>query len=603
MSILVNAHLLEKSFAARPLFKGITFSVESGERIGLIGPNGAGKTTLLKMIAGKASPDDGTLSMQKGLRVGYLEQVPQFTAGTSVQASVLEGVHDPYDWQEIARAHEVMSKLSLSDLAETEVDQLSGGWKKRVALARELLRQPDLLLLDEPTNHLDIESIVWLENLLARASFATVTITHDRLFLQRVSNRILELDKRNAGGLLSVRGDYTTYLETKQAAMASQEATEMKLKNTLRRETEWLRQGAKARTTKQQARIQRAGELKETVEDLEYRNQTQTVRLNFQGAERTHKKQIEAKGISKQYGGKVIVPTTDMLVTAKSRIGLLGPNGCGKSTLIRLLLGAEKSDTGTVTHSEQLKVSYFEQNRESLDPNVSLLKSICPSGDQVDFRGNRVHVKGYLDRFLFTPMQMEMAVGKLSGGEQSRLLLARLMLKESNLLVLDEPTNDLDMATLDVLQEMLQEFNGAVLLVTHDRYFLDQVANQILAFGVDAKGKKSITSFTGLSQWEDWQEEQTRLAKTAKDASSAKTGVMPADAAKKKKLSFNEQRELSGMDAAIRKAEEKLAALEAESVKPELATNSIQLGKLSSEMAEVQAEISRLYARWEELGG
>lgn len=605
MSILINAHELRKSFAARPVFDAITFSIESGERIGLIGPNGAGKSTLLKILAGKTSPDDGTLSVQRGLRVGYLEQVPQFKSGATVQASVLEGVHDPDDWQEISRAHEIMSKLLIADHADVLVSQLSGGWKKRVALARELLKQPDLFLLDEPTNHLDIESIVWLEDLLARAQFATLTITHDRLFLQRVSNRILELDRRNAGGLLSVKGDYAEYLETKQAAMASQESTELKLRNTLRRETEWLRQGAKARTTKQQARIQRAGDLKDTVEELTYRNQTQTVRLDFQSQDRNPKKQIEAKGISKTYEGKVIVPKIDLLVTSKSRIGLLGVNGCGKSTLIRMLVGEEKSDTGSVFHSDQLKVSYFEQNRESLDPNVSLIKTVCPSGDQVDFRGTRVHVKGYLDRFLFTPGQMEMAVGKLSGGEQSRLLLAKLMLKESNLLVLDEPTNDLDMATLDVLQEMLQEFNGAVLIVTHDRYFLDQVATQIHAFGKDTKGNKTITSFTGLNQWEVWQEEQSRLEKTLREAAVAAQKASDAKVASsaKKKLNYNEQRELAGMSEAIQKAEAKLATLEAESMKPEIASNSIKLGKLTSEMAEIQSEISRLYLRWEALDG
>jgi len=603
VAILINAHELKKAFAARPLFDGLTFSIESGEKIGLIGPNGAGKSTLLKILAGQSSPDQGTLSVQRGLRVGFLEQVPVFSEGATVQSSVLESSKDPDDWQEHARAQQLMSELSLSGEEgfgpETPVAQLSGGWKKRVALARELLKQPDLLLLDEPTNHLDVDSILWLEDLLMRAPFATLTITHDRLFLQRISTRILELDRRNAGGLLSVQGDYATYLDFKQERMAAQERQEVRLKNTLRRETEWLRQGAKARTTKQQARIQRAYDLKDTVEEVSYRNQVNKLRLDFQGAEKNPKKLVEAKGVFKRYEGRAIVPPVDLRITPQSRIGLLGPNGCGKSTLIRLLLGAEAPDGGTVFRSDQLQVAYFEQNRETLDPDLTVLKTICPLGDTVDFRGSPVHVKSYLDRFLFTYGQMEMAVGKLSGGEQSRLLIAKLMLKEANVLVLDEPTNDLDIATLDVLCDVLQEFNGAVLLVTHDRYFLDQVANQILAFGIDAKGQKEILSFAGLDQWETWHGEQARRVAKARSSSSAQADLKTTPV--RKKLSFKDQRELDGMEANIQRVEARLGELEAESAKPEIASHSIRLTEITREMAVLQTEVDRLYARWAEL--
>lgn len=610
MAILVNAFQVKKAFAARPLFDGITFSLETGERVGLIGPNGAGKSTLLRLLAGKASPDAGTLSLQRGLRVGFVEQVPQFAPGATVFSSVLEGARDAHDWEENARARELLSRLSLGE-PERPVERLSGGWKKRVALARELLRQPDLLLLDEPTNHLDVESILWLEELIRGASFATLTITHDRLFLQRVSNRILELDRRNPGGLLSVAGDYATFLETKEELMAAQGRQEERLRNTLRRETEWLRQGAKARTTKQQARIQRAGELKQAVEELTYRNQVGTARIEFQGAEKNPKKLIDAKGISKSYGGRTVIPRTDVLVTARSRIGLLGANGCGKSTLIRLLLGDETPDSGTVTRSEHLKVAYFEQNRESLDPEVSALRTVCPLGDYVDFRGARVHVKSYLSRFLFSYEQMEMAVGKLSGGEQSRILIAKLMLREANLLVLDEPTNDLDTATLDVLEEVLREFDGAVLLVTHDRYFLDQVARQLLAFGVNEKGEPELVPMVGLSQWESWHEEQVAARARAEAASVRRSVPTTAEtvagsapvAPRKRKLSYKDQRDLDSMEENIQKAEARLAELEAESAKPENAANSVRLTELSQELAKAQAEVDRLYARWAELEG
>jgi ATP-binding cassette subfamily F protein uup len=608
LSILLSAHRLRKSFAARPLFEDLTFSIESGERIGLIGPNGAGKSTLLRILASKSSPDDGTLSFQRGLRVGYLEQVPTFHDGATVLATALEGTDDPDDWENIARAHTLLSKLSLDGAREgigldTPVARLSGGWKKRVALARELIRLPDLLLLDEPTNHLDVESILWLEDLMASSRFATLTITHDRLFLQRISNRILELDRRNPGGLLSVKGDYATYLETKEQNMAAQERREVILKNTLRRETEWLRRGAKARTTKQQARIQRAESLQGDVAELTDRNRTRSVGIEFQSAERNPKKLLEAKGISKSYGDCALFKNVDLLMTPGSRIGLLGENGCGKSSLIRVLLGQETPDQGSVFRSDQLKVAYFEQARDSLDPDETLSKTLCPKGDFVDFRGSRVHIRSYLDRFLFDPGQAEMAVGKLSGGEQSRLLLAKLMLNDANLLVLDEPTNDLDMATLSILEECLTEFTGAVLLVTHDRYFLDQVATRILAFPRHDPERGKLVAFADVNQWETWHSDQEALqAQRAASAQAAANAKASEGAAKKRrKLGYNEQRELDSMEKNIHEAETLLAKLTEESSKPENQSNAPKLAELFQEIGKTQARVEHLYSRWSEL--
>ncbi len=578
--ILLGAHNLTKSFGARPLFTDISLVLEEGERVALIGPNGAGKSTLLKILAGQISPDSGSLSLKKGLTIGYLEQDPSLPG----DATVDETVDDD----------EILARFELGPIRDMKVGELSGGWKKRVALAKELARRPDLLLLDEPTNHLDVESILWLEEFLARATFGLLTITHDRLFLQRIANRVVELDVRNPGGMFSVRGDYAEYVEQKAERMAQQEQREEKLRNRLRRETEWLRRGAKARTTKQQARIYRAGDLKDEVEELQFRNRERVASLDFGTIGKSPKKLIEAKQVTKTLGGKTLFKNLDLLITPKSRIGLLGRNGCGKSTLIRTLLGEIPPDHGTVFVSDKLQVAYFEQTRESLDPNVTVAHTLAPRNDGVNFRGQLVHIKSYLGRFLFRAEQMDMKVGKLSGGERSRLLIARLMLREANLLVLDEPTNDLDTATLDVLEDCLVDFDGAVLLVTHDRYFLDQVASEIISFHPYEDGK--LTTFAGLAQWESWH------ASLEKPGSAPKPKAAEAEAPKKKsKLGYMEQRELDGMEAAIAAADKKLGELQAEVESPANATNASKLAELYTALGKAQETLDGLYERWAEL--
>ncbi|MCB9026485.1 MAG: ABC-F family ATP-binding cassette domain-containing protein [Bdellovibrionaceae bacterium] len=598
--ILIGAHQISKSFTARPLFQNLTFSIESGERIGLIGPNGAGKSTLLRILADQITLDSGKLTKPKGLRVGFLEQIPQFQPDASLYSTIMEGATDIYDWTEISRAQELCSKLDLVQWGEDmSLSQLSGGWKKRVALARELLRQPDLLLLDEPTNHLDVESIIWLEELLAGSQFATITITHDRLFLQKIANRIIEIDRRHPEGLLSVRGSYADFLETRDDLLAAQLGQEQKLRNTLRRETEWLRRGAKARQTKQQARIDATHALADSVDELSYRNLNAKVKFDFQTAEKNPKKLIEAKGISKSFDGREILPTIDLLISPKSRIGLMGVNGCGKSTLIKILTKDIEPDTGSVFHAEKLQIAYFEQNRESLNPELSLFKTLCPMGEHVEYAGNMIHARSYLSRFLFSHEQMETPVAKLSGGEQSRLLLAKVMLTKANVLILDEPTNDLDMATLDVLASVLQEFNGAIILVTHDRYFLDQMTNQILAFGIDQKGKKEITRMVGLDQWQEWHDEQLRLKEQIQKKSDLTLNKKENKPTQKndKKVGLKNQKNLSQLEAKIEKAEKKLEQLQ--NLVSQIHHNEIaKLSEMGSQMTQLQSEIDELYAKW-----
>ena len=608
MAILLTARALSHAFSQRPLFQGISFTVSESDRIGLIGPNGAGKSTLLKILAGQIQPDGGELAQKTGLRVGYLAQSPTFDPDATVRSAVTSGLgqlHGTDDWEVQVRVDEVLAKLQLNGpdvLSNTAIHTLSGGWQKRVALARELVREPDLLLLDEPTNHLDVESILWLERQLASAPYATITITHDRMFLQRVSRRIFELDRRNENGLLEVDGDYATYVERKADAMAAQEQREQALRNTLRRETEWLRRGPAARTTKQTARIDRAGDLAEEVAALGGRNRVRKAEIELEARGRKTKQLIVAKDISKGYEDQSVFEHLDLLVGPGTRLALLGPNGCGKSTLLDVLVGKTEPSQGTVERAPDLAIAHFEQQRDSLDPDKSVVDSLIEGSDMVDYRGSRLHRYGYLERFLFRSEHMQMRVGNLSGGEQSRLLIARLMLQPADIMVLDEPTNDLDFETLDVLQSALSDFPGAVLLVSHDRYFVDQVATQILAFHTAPGERGRTTMFADLSQWQSWHAKQ----RAAADAGAGKRGTeltaaRATEAGKPKKLSYKDQRDWDTLEARILTAETELSELEAQANNPAATSDASRALELHRAHEAKRAEIDLLYARWAEL--
>lgn len=599
MSMLISVRQLEKSFASRSLFKDISFAIEEGDRVGLVGPNGAGKSTLMKILVGIEQTDKGEVIQRRGLKVGYLEQSPKFKPGITVMEAVYEGaeIHsdDPY-----SKVFQILSELSLTERSEDLVESMSGGWKKRVALARELAKDPELLLLDEPTNHLDIESILWLEDFLAEKKISILMVTHDRLFLQRVCNRIFDLDKRNPKGLITLSGDYLSYVQVKEELFAAQKTRETVLKNTMRRETEWLRRGAKARQTKQQARISRAGELGDDLAELREKNRTRVTAMDFGGADRSPKKLIEGIQISKAYGDRILFKNLDILVGPKSRLGLLGGNGCGKTSLIRVLIGQEQPDSGKCKLADDITVAYFDQHKNTLDLKKSVLQNVAPDGDYVDFQGNFVYGKSYLDRFLFRPEQMDMPASKLSGGEQSRLKVAQLMLRPANILVLDEPTNDLDMETLEVLQQCLLEFKGAVILVTHDRYFLDQVSNEILSFPLDNSGE--LTKFASYLQWEEWRVAQDKAIGLSSGDFEKPVQAAPVEVAEtKKKLSNKEKFEFENMEKTIHDLEANLAEAQKQSEDPAHASNASKASELYSEIARVQSELERLYARWAEL--
>lgn len=572
--------------------------------MGLIGPNGAGKSTLLKILCGQMTPDSGQIVRANGIKISFLEQSPQFPADQRIADVICGQNFDDLDPSESTWCYEIMSRFELDSEkvnSETVMRTLSEGWKKRVAMARAFFQRPDLLALDEPTNHLDIHSIGWLEEFLQKqVQLSLLVVTHDRLFLQKVCNQIFDLNPKLPQRLLKTNGSYEQHLESKQMLIDSLLHQEEVKKNTLRTEIDWLRRSPSARQTKQKARQERAEALIEDVQDLKSRNLVRKVGIDFGETQLRNQKLIEAEKLSISFGDRLLINNLNLLVRASSRVALLGRNGCGKSTLIRALIGQEESYQGNIKRYDELKVAYFEQKKDSLDPEQTLLKSVCPDGDYVIFQGKPVFAKSYLSRFHFRGDQMDLKVKYLSGGEKSRILIARLMLQDCHVLILDEPTNDLDIETLDVLQECLESFNGAVILVSHNRYFMDQVCDQIYYF-TEENGE--MIPFQGYFQWDEWNNQRQSSSKKSTKTSQPETPPtvsVPASSSKKTKLSYKEQREFDQIEATIAQAEAKLTTIQKElaSLTP---ADYKKLMQLTEEISAQEQKIQSLYARWQEL--
>jgi ABC transport system ATP-binding/permease protein len=592
--VLISCEALAKSFTSRPLFENVGFTISEGDHIGLVGPNGSGKSTLLKVLAGLEPPDSGTRAVRKGLHIGYVPQDPVFAPGKSVEAVLAEALHDEHaldDYEKSSRIAQVLGKAGFIDRAQL-TDALSGGWRKRLAVARELVLEPDVLLLDEPTNHLDVEAILWLESLLRTEPEAFVVVSHDRYFLENIARRMLELDRRYADGLLQVDGTYSVFLEKRDELLRNEAAYQETLANLVRREMEWLQRGPKARTTKAKARIQSAEKLIEQLDESRDRARVVSAKIDFTASERKTKRLWSGKGVRKSYDKRVIIDDLDLLLTAGSRLGILGPNGAGKTTLLRMIVGEIKPDAGTILPAEKLRIVYFEQNRESLDPSLTLKRALASEGDTVIYRDRALHVASWAKRFLFRPEQLDTAVSRLSGGEKARIVLARLMLQPADLLVLDEPTNDLDIPTLDVLEESLLEFPGALVLVTHDRYLLDRVSTRILA--LDGRGGAGY--FADYAQWEaEWGRGRPRAARMDEERSNSEAKGA------KRRLSYLEQREWDAMEETVLAAEARLNGARLSAEDPAIASDAEALQQRFAELTAAQAEVDRLYARWGEL--
>jgi ABC transport system ATP-binding/permease protein len=612
MPPILNAQNISKRFGAKPLFQGISFAVHEDDRVGLIGPNGAGKSTLLSMLAGEQEPDAGEVAFRKRARIGYVRQISEYAPGITVRSTIEAAMADaavPENEHE-QRLRETLGRAGFVDVAgspgpsmNAEAASLSGGWRKRLAIAEALVVKPDILLLDEPTNHLDLEGIEWLEGLLQAANCAFIVVAHDRYFLENVAAEVVELNPMYGDGLLRVKGNYSKFLEDREAWMEAEQRAQEGLRNRVRTEIEWLRRGPKARATKAKARIDNANELIARLEDSEARSRATAAGISFDATKRQTKRLIELDGVTVELGGREIVRLVSFSLHSGMKLGLVGPNGSGKTTLLRAMTGELQPSAGTVRRASALRVVYFSQMRE-IDTSLTLRRALAPDSDSVVFQDRIVHVASYASRFLFTGEQLNQPVERLSGGERARVLIARLMLQPADVLILDEPTNDLDIPTLEILEEALLEFSGALVLVTHDRYLLDRVTNSVV--GLDGRGNAAV--FADYLQWEEWRAaggiSQAEAPGEKPEVVGAKQPRPSASAAgSRKKLSYIEQREYDGLEARIEAVDERLQAARRRIDDPAVAIDARALTEALAELESAQAEHDALYERWAILTG
>ncbi|MGA8529400.1 MAG: ABC-F family ATP-binding cassette domain-containing protein [Acidobacteriaceae bacterium] len=613
MPPILIAQNISKRFGATPLFENLSFAVHDGDRIGLIGPNGAGKSTLLAILGAEQEPDSGEVSFRKRARIGYIHQISEFAPALTVRQIVeaaLDRAAVPAADRE-QRLRETLGRAGFADIdtpgqpgMDREAVTLSGGWRKRLAVAEALVTEPDVLLLDEPTNHLDLEGIEWLENLLRAARFAFVVVTHDRYFLENVAGTVVELNRIYSEGLLRVQGTYSKFLEEREAYVEWQQRAQESLRNRVRIEMEWLRRGPKARATKAKARIDNANSLIAALADSESRSRTATAGIAFDATGRQTKRLIEVEDASIAFGDRTILTGVSVTLVNGLKLGLAGSNGSGKTSLLRAITGELPLQSGTIRRAPGLRIVYFSQMRE-LDTSLTLRRALAPDSDSVVYQDRVLHVASYANRFLFTGEQLNQPVERLSGGERARVLIARLMLQPADVLILDEPTNDLDIPTLEILEEALLEFPGALALVTHDRWLLDRVTNAVL--GLDGLGHAAL--FADYLQWESWRDDQTRASSIADAAepgparpnepTHAGNGSTPS--APRKKLSYIEQREYDAIDSRIEEADARLRAAEKQLQEPEVVTDPRALTEALAELEAAKADHHAIYERWVEL--
>ena len=603
---LITLRQVHKNMGSQKLFEDLDVVVHAGARLGIIGNNGCGKSTLLGLLSGKIPLDGGERMQKKGLRIGIVSQDSDFpmeaTARSILQASAAEHIDESSVHPRVER---MLRDLQWQD-PEQPVGELSGGWRKRLSIAEALLQEPDLLLLDEPTNHLDLEGMLWLEDLLAKVNCTVVMVSHDRWFLSAAAGSILELGQAFPGGHFVAAGSYEEFLEQKNAFLAGQQERQASLANRMRREDIWLAKRPKARTTKAVSRIRDAGALRSDLNAVSQRNAVANrsgPAIDFAATGRRSTNLIVAEGIAKGFGGRQLFGDLDLTLSPGMRLGLIGGNGSGKTTLLNMLSGKLKPDSGSVRPASDLRVVTFDQHRSKLDRSKTLRQVCCPmGGEQVAMANGHMHLQAFARKFRFTPLQLDQRVDSLSGGEQARLLIATLMQEQADVLILDEPTNDLDIITLEALEESLKSFPGGMVLITHDRYLLTTVCNTFVALD----GHGSATRVSDYGQWEAQLNERVKQlakGKTASDApaTAASAGSTSEVTQESQNLSHKERKELRSLEGRIEKAEQKLAELEEAMADPAIASDAEALITCDSERAAQQKVVEQLYERWEEL--
>lgn len=589
MNILAAEHLRKAYTAERILLEDASFSLQEGEKVGVIGVNGMGKSTLLKLIAGVEEPDGGAVVMGNHVKTAYLEQTPVPEDTDSILQAALKGL-DVQDGVLEGEARSMLHRFGFSDVRQP-VKHLSGGQKKRVALVNVLLQPVEILILDEPTNHLDSEMAGWLEDYLVRFRGAVVMVTHDRYFLDRIADRIVEVDR---GNIYSYPGNYADYVALKIQRQNMEQASQRKRKSILKKELAWLARGARARSTKQKAHIQRIEDM------LAQDGPPEEKRVEMSSAStRMGKKTIEVKGLSKSYGDQILIQDFTYIFLKGERIGIIGPNGCGKSTLLKLILGQVVPDEGSVEQGETIRIGYFSQDNSHMDENIRAIDYVREAGNYVDTGDGKISAAMLMERFLFDGAMQWTPVGKLSGGERRRLYLLRVLMGAPNVLILDEPTNDLDIQTLSILEDYLDSFEGIVIAVSHDRYFLERVATRIFAF----EGQGHLQQYEGgyldyLNAGKESCSGGEPAAGAGKAAKAARetTKGKPKYGEKKLKFTYKEQREYEVIEQEVAGLEEKLEKLEDDMMKH--ATNSLRLSELTEEKERTEAELEAKMERW-----
>lgn len=593
---ILNIEHVSKIFGEKRIFDDVSYGIHEGDKIGIIGINGTGKTTLLKIIAGLEEPDEGQVIRQNGLRITYLPQNPEFPEGATVLDYVTKGKQEP-DWNTESEAKSILNKLDIKD-HQAKIDTLSGGQKKRVALARTLINPADVLILDEPTNHIDNEMALWLEDYLNKFKGVIIMVTHDRYFLDRVTNKILEISH---GKLYGYTANYSKFLELKAQREEMELASERKRQSILRMEIEWAKRGCRARTTKQKARLERLEALKNGKAPF----QDATVELESIGT-RMGKKTIELRGVSKSYEDKVLIKDFDYIVLKNQRLGIIGPNGCGKSTLIKIITNRIEPDAGEVEIGDTIQIGYFAQEAEEMNPNQRAIDYIKDVADYVPTKDGRITASQMLERFLFDGNLQYTPIGKLSGGEKRRLYLCKVLMESPNVLILDEPTNDLDIPTLTILEDYLDSFNGIIITVSHDRYFLDNLVDRIFAF----EGNGVLKQYEG--GYTDYLEARQRMAgdvtdkqsKNSNQSNNADNQTNKKPTAKdwkqnqptKLKFSYKEQKEYETIDEDIAALEERIEELEQEMLRN--ATNSAKLSEIMVQKEDAENALEEKMERW-----